>query len=39
MPQKILIEKNLLDEITKRFGDELNENIQQLKSRLEKEFT
>ena len=33
------IEKNLMDEITKRFSEELNENIQQLKSRLEKEFT
>ena len=32
------IEKNLMDEITKRFSEELNENIQELKSRLEKEF-
>ena len=32
------VEKNLMDEITKRFGEELNENIQELKSRLEKEF-
>ena len=32
------IEKNLMDEITKRFSEELNENIQQLKARLEKEF-
>ena len=33
------IENNLLDEITKRFSEELNENIQELKFRLEKEFT
>jgi len=33
-----VIDKNLLDEITKRFGEELNENIQELKVRLEKEF-
>ena len=26
-----------MDEITKRFSEELNENIQQLKSRLDKE--
>ena len=32
------IEKNLMDEITKRFSEELNENIQELKARLEKEF-
>ena len=35
---KDAIEKNLMDEITKRFSEDLNENIQQLKSRLEKEF-
>merc|ERR1712023_503099 len=35
---KDTIEKNLMDEITKRFSEELNENIQELKSRLEKEF-
>ena len=28
-----------MDEITKRFGEELSENIQELKSRLEKDFT
>ena len=32
------IEKNLMDEITKRFSEELNESIQELKSRLDKEF-
>ena len=35
---KDAIEKNLMNEITKRFSEELNENIQQLKTRLEKEF-
>ena len=35
---KDVIEKNLLDEISKRFSEELTENIQELKSRLEKEF-
>ena len=34
---KETIEKNLMDEITKRFSEELNENIQELKSRLDKE--
>ena len=33
------VENNLLDEITKRFSEELNENIQELKFRLENEFT
>jgi len=32
------VEKNLMDEITKRFSEELSENIQELKSRLEKDF-
>ena len=32
------VEKNLMNEITKRFSEELNENILELKSRLEKEF-
>ena len=35
---KDVIEKNLLEEISKRFSEELTENIQELKSRLEKEF-
>ena len=36
---KDTIENNLLQEITSRFSEELNENIRELKSRLEKEFT
>ena len=32
------IEKDLLQEISRRFSEELTENIQELKSRLEKEF-
>ena len=32
------VEKNLMDEITKRFSEELNENILELKSRFEKDF-
>ena len=35
---KDIIEKNLLEEISNRFSEEFNENIQELKGRLEKEF-
>ena len=35
---KDVIEKNLLEEISKRFSEEFKENIQELKTRLEKEF-
>ena len=35
---KDIIEKNLLEEISSRFSEEFNENIQELKGRLEKEF-
>ena len=31
---EILLKKILLDEITKRFSEELNENIQELKSHV-----